>query len=171
MAPHVPRPVWLITGCSAGLGWALARLVLEHGHRLIATSRTPSKTPELVAEVESKGGKWIQLDNTDLDVVDVIEEAEQIFGRIDIVVNNAAYGVLGTVEDTPPFEVVAQMEANFYGPLRIVQGVLPGMRKRKSGVIVNVSSSQGLAPGPANGIYAASKAALEAASESLSQEV
>ena len=171
MAFKDSTPVWLITGCSAGLGWALARLVSEQGHRLIASSRMPSRTPDLVAEVESRGGKWIQLDNTDPDVGQVIAEAERIFGRIDIVVNNAAYAVMGTLEDTPPAEVVAQMDANFYGPLKVMQSALPGMRKRKSGVIVNISSSQGLAPGPANGIYAASKAALEAASDSLSQEV
>ncbi len=171
MANEAARPVWLITGCSAGLGWALAKYVLEKGHRLIASSRDPSKTPDLVAEVEGKGGHWIQLDNTDPNLQEVVKKAEGIFQRIDVVVNNAGYAVMGTIEDTGIDEVVAQMKSNFYGPLKVMQGVLPGMRTRKSGVIVNVSSSQGLAPGPANGIYAASKAALEAASDSLSQEV
>ena len=80
MASQDSRPVWLITGCSEGLGWALAKLVLEHGDRLIASSRSPSKTPELVAEVESQGGKWIRLDNTDPDVGGVVAKAEKIFG-------------------------------------------------------------------------------------------
>ena len=144
---------------------------MEQGHRVIASSRNPSKSPNLVAEVESKGGRWIKLDMTATNIEKVIAEAESLFGTLDIIVNMAGYAVLGTVEDTPITEVAAQMEANYYGPLRVMQAVLPGMRKRRSGVIVNVSSTQGLVPGPANGIYAASKAALEAVSESLSQEV
>jgi NAD(P)-dependent dehydrogenase (short-subunit alcohol dehydrogenase family) len=171
MATKTDKPVWLITGCSAGLGQALARYVLSQDHRLIASSRTPSKTPDLVAEVESKGGKWMELDVTSEDVEEAISKAESFFGRLDVVVNNAGYAVMGAVEDTPLSEITAQMNVNFYGPVRVMQAALPGMRQRGSGTIINVSSAQGLCPSPANGIYAASKAALEAASESLSQEV
>ena len=138
---------------------------------MIASSRNPSKTPELVAEVESKGGKWIRLDVTDANMERDMAKAGSLFGRLDVVINNAGYAVMGALEDTPASEVKAQMEANFYGPLKVIQCCLPNMRQRRSGVIVNVSSAQGLVPSPANGIYAASKAALEAASESLSQEV
>jgi NAD(P)-dependent dehydrogenase (short-subunit alcohol dehydrogenase family) len=164
-------PVWLITGCSAGLGLSLTRYVLAQGHRVIATSRTPSRTPDLVKEVEAKGGIWLQLDVAGPDVEQIIQEAEGIFGRLDVVVNNAAYCVLGTVEETPLQELVAQMDCNTYGPLRIMQTILPGMRKRKSGVILNVSSTQGFVSAPGNGIYAASKFAMEALSEALSKEV
>lgn len=171
MAPASQAPVWFITGCSAGLGLALVRYVLAEGHRVIATSRSPSRTPELVEEVEKRGGKWLQLDVAGTEVERVVQEAEEIFGRLDVVVNNAAYCVLGTVEETPMTETVAQMDCNVYGPLRIMQSALPGMRKRQSGVILNVSSAQGLIASPANGIYAASKFALEALSEALSSEV
>lgn len=113
----------------------------------------------------------MQLDITGPEVETVVKEAESIFGRLDVVVNNAAYAVLGTVEDTPLSETIAQMECNVYGPLRVIQTALPGMRKRRSGVILNVSSAQGLIASAANGIYASSKFALEAMSEALSQEV
>ena len=164
-------PVWFITGCSQGLGLALTRYVLSRGHRVIASSRDPSKSPELVAEVDSKGGKWLKLDVTSPDVEDVLRLAEGLFGHLDVLVNNAAYAVLGAIEHTRTDTVVAQMEANFYGPLKIMQSVLPGMRKRRSGVIMNISSAQGLRASAGNGIYAASKFALEAASEALKEEV
>jgi len=166
-------PVWLITGSSSGLGLALTRYAQSQGHTVVATSRNPSKTPDLVAEVESHGGKWLRLDVTspDSEIKAVVRQAESLFGRIDVVVNNAGYAVMGAVEDVPESETAAQMEANFSGPLRIMQAVLPDMRKRRSGVIMNVSSTQGLCPSPACGVYAASKAALEAVSESCSAEV
>lgn len=167
------QPVWLITGSSAGLGLALTRYALSKGHIVIATSRNPARTPELVAEVEKQGGKWLTLDAlSDEQVIkNTIEQAESLFGRIDIVVNNAAYCVLGSTEDVPDADVVAQMQVNFLAPLRIIRAVLGGMRNRQSGMILNVSSAQGLCPSPANGIYAASKAAMEAASDALAAEV
>jgi short-subunit dehydrogenase len=103
-------------------------------------------------------------------VKEIVSDAEKLFGRIDFLVNNAGYAVMGAIEDTPATEVKRQMEANFYGPLELTKAVLPGMRERGSGMIVNISSAQGMAPSQANGIYAASKAALEAASEALSAE-
>ncbi|KIX00377.1 uncharacterized protein Z518_10516 [Rhinocladiella mackenziei CBS 650.93] len=166
-------PVWFITGSSAGLGLALTRHALSKGHRVIASSRNPSKTPGLVSEVEAQGGKWLGLDasQSEDEIKATMQNAESIFERIDILVNNAAYCVLGALEDIPDAETAAQMQVNFVGPLRIMQAVLPGMRKRRSGVIMNVSSTQGICPGVACGIYAASKAALEAISESCSVEV
>lgn len=94
-----------------------------------------------------------------------------MFGQVDIVVNNAAYCVLGSTEDVHAQEVEDQMRVNFLGPLSIIRALLPGMRQRGSGVILNISSIQGVAPAPANGIYAASKAALEAATDALRVEV
>lgn len=91
-------PVWLITGCSSGFGASLALLALRNGHRVIATSRTPSKSPELVLEVEKMGGKWLALDVCASNIADVMEEAIQIYGKIDILVNNAAYALLGAFE-------------------------------------------------------------------------
>ncbi|EHY51905.1 hypothetical protein HRR83_009538 [Exophiala dermatitidis] len=165
--------VWLITGCSSGLGLALVRYALSKGHIVVATSRNPSKTPGLATEVEGLGGKWLTLDTTksEQEIKATIQQAESLFGRIDVLVNNAGYCVLGALEDIPDEEVVAQMRTNFLGPLRLMKAVLPEMRKRRSGVILNVSSTQGLCPSLGCSIYAASKAALEAASQACSSEV
>ncbi|KIV78397.1 hypothetical protein PV11_10119 [Exophiala sideris] len=173
MSKNFSKPVWLITGSSSGLGLALTRYALSQGHKVIATSRTPSKTPDLVSEVEQQGSKWLALDNTqsNQDIKATIERAEALFGGIDVLVNNAGYCVLGALEDTPDADIVAQMQTNFLGPVRIMQAVLPGMRTRRSGVILNVSSTQGFCPSQACGVYAASKAALEAISEACSVEV
>lgn len=173
MSTIAKAPVWFVTGSSAGLGLALTRFALLQGHTVIASSRNPSKTPNLVFEVESRGGKWLALDVTESekDIRETIQIAESLFGGIDILVNNAGICVLGALEDIPDADTKSQMDVNFTGPLRIMQAVLPGMRKRRSGVIMNVSSSQGVAPGLACGVYAASKAALEAVSESCSFEV
>lgn len=166
-------PVWLITGASSGLGLALSRHVLTQGHRVVATSRNLSKAGDVVGELEDMGAKWITLDtgSSDSNIATTMHEAERMFGQIDIVVNNAAYCVLGSTEDVHAQEVEDQMRVNFLGPLSIIRALLPGMRQRGSGVILNISSIQGVAPAPANGIYAASKAALEAATDALRVEV
>jgi NAD(P)-dependent dehydrogenase (short-subunit alcohol dehydrogenase family) len=173
MSEEPGKPVWLITGSSSGLGLALTRYVLSQGHRVIGTSRNPSRTPELVSEVESQGGKWLALDATqpEHEIKDMMRQAESFFERIDVLVNNAAFCVLGALEDLPDGAVVSQMQTNFLGPLRMMQAVLPGMRKRRSGVIMNVSSTQGFVASQACGAYAASKFALEAISEACRAEV
>ncbi|KAJ9622948.1 hypothetical protein H2204_011292 [Knufia peltigerae] len=173
MSENAGQPVWLITGSSAGLGLALTRYALSQGHRVIATSRSPPKTPDLVQEVESQGGKWLALDTTQTDqqIKEIVRQAESFFGRIDVLVNNAAFCVLGAVEDLPDADIVLQMRTNFLGPVRIMQAVLPGMRKRRSGMIMNVSSTQGFVASHACGVYAASKFALEAMSEACRAEV
>lgn len=91
---------WLITGSSSGLGLELSNAVLSAGHRVIATSRNPSKTPELVADFEARGGQWIQLNVTGGDVEERVEEAVKSFGGVDVLVNNAGFGISGTIEDT-----------------------------------------------------------------------
>lgn len=93
--------VWLITGCSSGFGISLARAVLSHGHRVVASSRNPSKTPQLVDEITKKGGHWIALDVTkpEEEVKKVIDDAKSLFGRLDVVVNNAGFATMGAVED------------------------------------------------------------------------
>lgn len=165
--------IWFITGCSAGLGLALTRYAQLQGHTVIASSRDPSRTPELVSEVENRGGKWLTLDtgSSEAQIKETIHHAESLFGHIDILVNNAAYTCVGPLEEIPDDEVQAQMQVNFFGRLRIMQAVVPGMRKQGSGVIVNISSTQGFVHSPACGIYAASKAALEAVSETSAAEL
>jgi NAD(P)-dependent dehydrogenase (short-subunit alcohol dehydrogenase family) len=91
--------VWFITGCSSGFGLYLARTALAHGHRVIASSRDPSKTPALVEEVTSKGGLWIPFDVRSKSLREEINEVEEIHGRIDVVVNNAGFSVMGAFED------------------------------------------------------------------------
>lgn len=91
--------VWLITGCSSGFGASLSLLALRSGHKVIATSRNPSRTPELVRHVEELVGAWLQLDVNAPNSAQVIDDAVKIFGRIDVLVNNAAFCLLGTLED------------------------------------------------------------------------
>jgi NAD(P)-dependent dehydrogenase (short-subunit alcohol dehydrogenase family) len=93
-------PVWFITGCSSGFGASLALLALRSGHKVIATSRKPSKTPELVSQVEKLGGTWMQLDvcAPEPELMKVIDEATNVYGKIDILVNNAGYALLGAFE-------------------------------------------------------------------------
>ncbi|OAP57919.1 hypothetical protein AYL99_08657 [Fonsecaea erecta] len=163
--------IWLVTGCSAGLGSALVRTILDHGHKVVASSRNPAKTPELVEEITGKGGHWITLDTTEPDLEDTIAKAESIYGRLDVVVNNAGYPICGAFEDLKLDGARQQMETNFWGPVRIMLAVLPGMRARKSGIIVNVSSTAGLRVLPTYSHYSSTKFALEAISEGIAQEV
>ncbi|KAJ3542636.1 hypothetical protein NM208_g3997 [Fusarium decemcellulare] len=155
---------WLITGSSNGFGLALTRQVLASGDNVIATSRNPQRTPELVQEVEAKSnGRWIGLDVcwSSERIAKVIAQAEAQFGGLDVVVNNAAYSILGAVEDVPEDQAKAEFETNFWGALRVVKAILSGMRDRGSGTIVNVSSALGVTSWPACGLYSASKFALE----------
>lgn len=162
---------WLITGCSSGLGLELARAALDNGQTVIATSRNPGKTPELVAEIQGRGGQWITLDTTAVDLEQVLADTAAKYGPIDVLVNNAGYAIGGPLE-TQDFEAVQQMmAANFYGPIRTSQAVLPSMRTRKLGTIVNISSAVFWAPHPGISLYSASKFALEGVSEALLGEV
>jgi short-subunit dehydrogenase len=167
-------PTWLITGSSSGFGLTLARYILSQGHNVIATSRNPAKTPDLVKEITSNpAGRWLALDVTwpKPEIDKVIQQAWTEFDGIDILVNNAGYSLLGAAEDLPEDRAKAEFEVNFWGLIRTTQAALPLMRSRKSGTIVNISSIAGLDALPTCAIYAGSKFALEAWSESLSKEV
>ena len=152
---------WLITGCSSGFGLSLTRLVQSHGHTVIATSRTPSRHPELVAEVESAGGTWLALDVTDPDSGQLIDGLESTGQKIDILVNNAGSSIHAAVEQFTESEVRSQMELLYFGPCRLVRAVLPYMRSRRNGVIVNMSSGAALEGRESMGSYAPGKAALD----------
>ncbi|KAI4160525.1 MAG: hypothetical protein LQ342_005632 [Letrouitia transgressa] len=168
------RPLtWLITGCSSGFGLSLARLVQAHGHHLIATSRSPSRTPDLVAEVEAKGGRWLQLNVDDANSAHVIDELEAAGGnnRIDVLVNNAGFSKYACVEQFAEDEVRAQMETLYFGPYRLIRAVVPRMRARRFGVVVNMSSGAGLEGRESMGAYAAAKAALDGMSKVLFKEM
>ncbi|KAF9522893.1 hypothetical protein CPB83DRAFT_887299 [Crepidotus variabilis] len=162
---------WLITGCSSGFGLSLTRIIQSAGQKVVATSRNPSRTPELVAEVESKGGKWLKLDVDDPTSPQVIQELEKSGLGIDVLVNNAGFSIHAPVETTTGDEMRSQMESMYFGPLRLIQAVLPYMRRRKCGTIVNMSSGASLEGRETMGAYAGAKAALDGITRVLAKEI
>ncbi|MCJ1232049.1 hypothetical protein MMC12_008730, partial [Toensbergia leucococca] len=162
---------WLITGCSSGFGLSLTRIAQACGHTVIATSRNPSRTPELVAEVEGKGGRWLQLDVDSPNSAHIIEDIEKSGQEIDILVNNAGFSIFAPVETFAEDEIRAQMESMYFGPLRLIRAVLPHMRKRRFGVIVNMSSGAALEARDSMGGYAGAKAGLDGMTKVLAKEV
>lgn len=163
-------PVVLITGTSTGIGQATAIYLARKGNQVVATMRTPEANPELeqLAREENLPIRILPLDvNSD----DSVSEAFQKAGPIDVLINNAGIGYVGPIEEAPIDQVRAVMETNFIGALRCIQEALPKMRDRRSGTIINITSVAGRVSSGAHGIYAASKFALEAASEALAGEV
>ncbi len=165
-----PR-TWLVTGASRGLGRAFCEVALEAGDAVVATARRPEQLDDLVA-AHPERALAVALDVTDRAAVDrVVHEAAGFTGRIDVLVNNAGYGLAGGVEEASEQEVRDQFEVNVFGALWCTQAVLPVMRAQGSGHLFQVSSVGGVAAFPNTGIYHASKWALEGFSESLAQEV
>jgi NAD(P)-dependent dehydrogenase (short-subunit alcohol dehydrogenase family) len=163
--------VWLITGCSKGLGRALAVYALERGDRVAVTARDRAAVADLASGYGGRG-LALELDVTDpVSVTAAVQECEQAFGRIDVLVNNAGYGYLAAVEEGEDAAVRALYDTNVHGVVTVLKAALPGMRARRSGRIVNVSSFGGLAAFPATGYYHATKFALEGLSESLAAEL
>jgi NAD(P)-dependent dehydrogenase (short-subunit alcohol dehydrogenase family) len=162
---------WLITGCSSGLGRALAEKALANGEHIIATARDPAQLSGLVATNPETVAAFA-LDVTDADQVrDIVYQAEARFGAIDVLVNNAGYGYRAAVEEGEPGGVEQVFATNFFGPVDLIQAVLPGMRARRSGTIINISSIGARVSPPGSGFYAATKAALEAMTASLRREL
>ena len=160
--------VWLITGCSTGFGRELARALLLHGKSVVVTARNQAT----LAEFASSGNALVaSLDVTNPEqIADVIRLAEARFGHIDVLVNNAGYGYLAAIEEGEEDEVRAMFETNVFGLANMTKAVLPGMRKRASGHIVNISSMGGLIGFPGVGYYNATKFAVEGMSEALAKE-
>ncbi len=164
-------PVWFVTGCSTGFGREFVRAALAHGFRVVATARDPRKLDDLIAGHENHA-KAIALDVTNADQIKrAVSEAERSFGRIDVLVNNAGYGYLAAVEEGEEKDIRAIFETNFFGAVAMIQAVLPGMRARRHGYIVNLASVGGVVGHAGSGYYAATKFAIEGLSESLAQEV
>jgi NAD(P)-dependent dehydrogenase (short-subunit alcohol dehydrogenase family) len=169
--PRQDVPVWLITGCSTGFGRELAKLVLERGWCAVATARDPRKVQDLVAGTDGRG-LALKLDVTDsAQVTEAVKKAEAAFGKIDVLVNNAGYGYMAAVEEGEDDEVRAMFEADFFGLAEVTKAVLPGMRKRRSGHILNISSIGGFVGFAGVGYYNAAKFAVEGLSEALAKEV
>ena len=163
------KPVWFITGCSTGFGRELAKHVLERGYRTVVTARNPDEVNDLAAIGEAL---VLKLDVTDQGEIDAaIKAAEDKFGRIDVLVNNAGIGYFAAVEESEEDQIRKMFEINVFGLSRMMRAVLPGMRNRRKGSIVNFSSIGGLVSFPATGYYHATKFAVEGLSEALWQEV
>ena len=165
-------PVWLITGCSTGFGRELARAVLDRGHRAVVTARNPESIRDLAAGRPADQVHVQQLDVTDQsEVLAVVQAAEEIFGGVDVLVNNAGIGYFGAIEESDEAEVRRMFEINVWGLSAMTRAVLPGMRRRRRGHIINISSIGGLRAFPAVGYYNATKFAVVGFSDALSQEV
>ena len=162
---------WLITGSSSGLGRDLAGAVLDAGHNAVVTARNADSVRDLTQAHPDKA-LAVALDVTDsAQVAAAVREGEERFGGIDVLVNNAGYGYRAAVEEGDEADVAALFATNVFGPVALIKAVLPGMRARRSGAIVNISSIGARICPPGSGYYAASKAALEGLSGSLRKEL
>lgn len=162
---------WLITGCSSGLGRALAEAVIAAGQNAVVTAREAGKVADL-GEAKTDRVLALPLDVTDpQQVTDAVRRAEEKFGGIDVLVNNAGYGYRAAVEEGDEPDIRLLFETQFFGPVAMIKAALPGMRAHRAGAIVNISTI-GVQIMPAgSGYYAASKAALEAISGALHSEL
>jgi NAD(P)-dependent dehydrogenase (short-subunit alcohol dehydrogenase family) len=162
------QKVWFITGASRGFGRELVQQALARGDVVIATSRNGAR------EVQDTSGRLhaLRLDVTDASQVRAcVERALSIQGRLDVVVNNAGYGLFCAIEEASEEQLRRMFEVNFFGAWNVIKAVLPALRARRSGHIVNFSSIGGLVTAPGTGLYSASKFALEGMSQSLAQEL
>ncbi len=163
--------VWFVTGSSKGFGRAFVLAALERGDRVAATARDTDSLADLVEQF-GDAVLPIRLDVTDRDeVLAAVRTAHEAFGRLDVVINNAGYGLFGAVEEITPQQLRDQFEVNVFGALHVTQAVLPILRAQQSGHIIQISSIGGVVAFPNLGGYHASKWALEALSDSLAQEV
>ncbi|WP_375755921.1 oxidoreductase [Corallococcus exercitus] len=163
--------VWFVTGSSSGFGRNIVEEVIARGERVVATARDPRTLEDLVARAPGRV-LAVRLDVTKADQVqESIAAALKHFGAIDVLVNNAGYALLGAVEETSDAELRAAFEPLFFGAVAMTRAVLPHMRERKTGTVVQVSSLAGLVTYPGVGAYSAAKHALEGLSESLAKEV
>lgn len=169
--PAVSPQTFLITGVSSGLGRAFAAAALDAGHRVIGTVRRNADAETFAALAPDRAHPLV-LDVTDYDAVpSAVAEAERQAGSIDVLVNNAGYGLEGALEETSIHDVQRQFAANVFGPVAMIRAVLPGMRARRRGHIVNVTSMGGFITMPGISHYCGSKFALEGISEALGKEV
>lgn len=165
------NPVWFITGCSTGFGRELAKLILNRGWNAVVTARNIDQVKD-ITEGHKDNVLAIPLDVTNKEqVAAAVKQAEETFGKIDVLVNNAGYGYFTSIEEGEEEKIRAQFETNFFGLVNMVQAVLPGMRQQRKGHVINFSSIGGLVGFTSTGFYHATKFAVEGLSESLSKEV
>lgn len=162
---------WLITGCSTGFGREIAGAALQAGHRVVVTARRADAVRGF-AEEFGELALPVALDVTDRDqIAAAVAAADAAFGGIDVLVNNAGHGYLSAVEEGEDAEVRKLFDVNYFGAVDMIKAVLPGMRARGCGHIVNISSMTGLVANPPNAYYSSTKFALEAVTEALAAEV
>jgi len=162
---------WLITGCSTGLGRALADAVIGAGHNAVVTARDIRKVADLADSAPDRV-LAVGLDVTDSEqVLSGVSQAQERFGGVDVLVNNAGYGYRAAVEEGDDADVRVLFETHFFGTVAMIKAVLPGMRARRSGAIVNISSIGAQLTPVGSGYYAAAKAAMEGVSGSLRGEL
>jgi NADP-dependent 3-hydroxy acid dehydrogenase YdfG len=162
---------WFITGASTGFGRVLAEEVLKAGGKVVATARNRDKVADLEAKYPQKA-KALALDVTNAGQVDsAVTQAFAQFGQVDVLVNNAGYGVAGAIEEVSEAESMPMFETNVFGLLRVTRAFLPHLRKQRSGHILNLSSIGGVVASPGMGYYNATKFAVEGLSEALAGEV
>jgi NAD(P)-dependent dehydrogenase (short-subunit alcohol dehydrogenase family) len=171
MSQSTTAKTFLITGVSSGLGRAFAAAALEAGHRVIGTVRKPADA-QAYASHPSGRAIPLELDVTDYAAIpDAVAAAERQAGPVEVLINNAGYGHEGALEESSIEELHRQFAANVYGPVAMIQAVLPGMRERRRGRIINVTSMGGFITLPGISFYCGSKFALEGISEALGKEL
>ncbi len=168
--PENTSPVWFVTGCSSGFGHELAKLIIARGWRAVVTARDKSSLASLV-EGHDATTLALDLDVTiPRQITAAVAAAEQKFGRIDVLVNNAGYGYQSSIEEADDAEIRAQFDVNVFGLFAMTRAVLPLMRRQRSGHVINITSLAGFIGYPGSGHYAASKHAVEGWSDSLAAE-
>lgn len=162
---------WLITGCSSGLGRALAQAVLAHGHNAVVTARNVTALQDIAAAFPETA-LALPLDVTDrAQITSVVEQARTRFGGIDVLVNNAGYGYRAAVEEADDADIRRLFDTNVFGAVDMIKAVLPDMRAKRAGAILNISSIGARISPAGSGYYSATKAALEGLSGSLHKEL
>ncbi|OBZ65297.1 putative oxidoreductase YusZ [Grifola frondosa] len=163
--------VWVITGTSSGIGRSLTLAALKRGDRVIATARKSSVAQ--LADLKAQGADVLELDVTDSfeNIKAIAQKAVAIHGRVDVVVNNAGYAIIGAIEEHTPEESLQQFNTNLFGALNVARAFLPYLRERKTGTIIFIGSITAWSPSPSFGLYAATKYAIRGVSEALNGEI
>jgi len=161
--------VWLVTGANSGFGAEFVHQILARGDKVIATGRNPDK----LAALSNSGAHLLKLDVTSSidELYEIAKQAEAVYGRIDVLINNAGYVEMGTLEETTPERTFQQFNTNVFGLLNVTRAFVPYMRERRSGAVVNIGSIGGWNGIAGAGLYCATKAAISSLSESLQLEL
>lgn len=164
--------VWFITGAGRGIGAHIVEAALAQGDQVVASGRTLSQLQERFGDADPARLLLVELDvAVEAQALPAVEAAVARFGRIDVLVNNAAYGQLGNLEEVPMADIARQFAVNVYGPMHMLQAALPGMRRRRAGHVINISSVGGLVGFNGASVYCATKYAIEGLSASLALEL